>query len=111
MDFLTGDLKSAFCNGTDVKTVASTSEPNNREIAVGEDFVFYTSLTHIFKVHKSSGHMPAIVHTGKSTMYGLLLYKQDGKNILTYVNDYTNICVNSSSRYIDIIIDRVIIYK
>ncbi|VDI77712.1 Hypothetical predicted protein, partial [Mytilus galloprovincialis] len=79
MEYDTGDLKSASYNGSDVKTVRSTNvTSSNREIDIRGDYVFYTSTNKILKVHKSSGQIPAIVHTDTTQIYGLLFYKQDG---------------------------------
>ncbi|XP_052080321.1 low-density lipoprotein receptor-related protein 1-like [Mytilus californianus] len=81
MEYESGDLKSALYNGSDVKTVVSTNvQYNNREIYIVGDYVFYTSLYKILKVHKSSGQIPAIVHTETIYIYGILFYKQEGKN-------------------------------
>lgn len=82
MEYDTGDLKSTLYNGSDVKTVISTNvKHNNREIDIGGDYVFYTSNRKILKVHKSSGQVPTTLHTETAQIYGLLFYKQDGKNI------------------------------
>lgn len=92
MEYNTGDLKSAWYNGSGVKTVIRTKfvKSNNRDIDIGGDYVFYTSTNKILKVHKSSGQVPAVVHRETTQIYGLLFYKQDGKNILTYINSYIN---------------------
>lgn len=82
MEYNTGDLKSVLYNGSDVKTVVSTNVlSNNREIDIGDDYVFYTSSINILKIHKSSGQIPTVVHTETSQIYGLVFYKQEGKNI------------------------------
>ncbi|XP_052081112.1 sortilin-related receptor-like [Mytilus californianus] len=82
MEYDTGDLKSVMYNGSDVKTVVSTNvKIDNREIDIGGDYVFYTSSNEILKVHKSSGQIPAVVHTETILIYGVLFYKQEGKNI------------------------------
>lgn len=81
MGFYTGDLKSAWYNGSDVKTVVSTSISLNREFEIVDDYVFYTSNNTILKVHKSSGQIPMVIHTEPRRIYGVLFYKQEGKNI------------------------------
>ncbi|CAC5410066.1 LRP2 [Mytilus coruscus] len=81
MEYDTGDLKSALYNGSDVKTLVSTNVNVNREIDIGDDYVFYTSSNKILKIHKSSGQIPADVHTETTQIYGVLFYKQEGKNI------------------------------
>lgn len=91
MEYNTGDLKSALYNGSDVKTVIRTNVKfNNRDIDIVGDYVFYTSTNKILKVHKSSGQIPAVVHRETTQIYGLLFHKQDGKNILAYINIYMN---------------------
>ncbi|CAG2229958.1 unnamed protein product [Mytilus edulis] len=80
MEYDTGDLKSAWYNGSDVKTVVRTNViGNNREIDIGDDYVFYTSSRNILKIHKSSGQMPTVVHTEPRQIFGLLFYTQEGK--------------------------------
>lgn len=91
IEYDTSDLKSAMYNGSDVKTVISTNvKSNNQGMDIGSDYVFYISNKKILKVLKSSGQIPTTVHTDASQLYGLLFYKQDGKNILTYINIYMN---------------------
>lgn len=81
MEYLSGDLKSGFYDGSDVKTLVRTnSVSGNRDIDIGGDYVFYTNNKKILKVHKSSGQMPAVVHTENTQIYGVFFYKQEGKN-------------------------------
>lgn len=82
MEISTGDLNSTLYNGSDVKTVVRTNMiGTNREIDIGGDYIFYTSDKRIRKAHKSSGQIPTIVHTETSRIYGLLFYKQEGKDL------------------------------
>lgn len=92
MGYYTGDLKSAFYNGSDVKTLVRTNvHSNNQEIGIGEDYVFYTSNNTIIKVHKSVRQIPAVIHT---EITKILFYKREGKNILIIT------CINNILRYI-----------
>lgn len=86
MEFFTGDLQSSFYNGSEVKTVVKTNvRITNREIDIGGEYIFYTSSYQILKVHKTSGQIQTTVHTDTEQIYGLLFYKEDGKNILTEI--------------------------
>ncbi|CAC5390805.1 VLDLR [Mytilus coruscus] len=81
MEYYTGDLQSAWDNGSDVKTIISTNVTiENWDIDMDEDFIFYTSYNQIIKINKFLGQIPTVVHTDTQRIYGVLLYKQDGKN-------------------------------
>ncbi|VDI59316.1 Hypothetical predicted protein [Mytilus galloprovincialis] len=81
MEYQTGDLRSAFFNGSDVRTILSTNATNmNWDIDTDEDFIFYTSNNRIMKINKSLGQNPDVVHTDTEQIDGILLYKQDGKD-------------------------------
>ncbi|CAG2222929.1 LRP2 [Mytilus edulis] len=85
MELETGDLKSALYNGSDVKTVVSTNvKHNNREIGIGDDYVFFTSYNKILKIHKSLGQLPAVVYTGPIQIYGLIFYKEGRQEKLLF---------------------------
>lgn len=44
MDYTTGELKSAWKNGSDVKILISTDLPNkNWDIDTNDEFIFYSS--------------------------------------------------------------------
>lgn len=79
MEYHTGDLQFARYNGSDIRTIVST-KTYNRDIEVNEDFIFYTSSNQVMKINKSLGQTPTVVHTDTQAIYGILLYKQDGKN-------------------------------
>lgn len=82
MEYETGDLKSALYNGSDVKTVIITNvSSSSREIDIGGDYVFCAGDYKIIKVHKTSGQISAVLHRESLPIYGLLFYKQEGKNI------------------------------
>lgn len=81
MEYTIGDLRSAWYNKSDVKTIISTNASDkNLDIDIKGDFIFYTSNNQIMKINKSLGHTPTVVHTDAEQIYGFLLYKQDGKN-------------------------------
>lgn len=78
----TGELKSAWFNGSNIKTIISTNATSaNWDIAINEDFIFYTSNTKIMKINKALGQNPTVVHTDTLPIYFFLLLKQDGKNM------------------------------
>lgn len=83
IEHYTGDIKSTLYNGSDVKTLVSTNvKPFYRDIDIGGDYVFYTSVKDISKVHKYSGQIPTVIHTEqKQQIHGIQFYKQEGKNI------------------------------
>lgn len=81
MEHSTGYLQSAFSNGSDVRTIVSTHAINtNLGIDVNKNFIFYTCNSQIMKINKSMGQTPTVIHSDTHQIYGLLLYKQDGKN-------------------------------
>lgn len=83
MEYNTGDLQSAWLNGSNVKTIISTNVTDkNWDIDINEDFIFYTSAKQIMKTNKSSGQHPTVIHTDTQQVYGLLFFKPIGKNIL-----------------------------
>ncbi|VDI81261.1 Hypothetical predicted protein [Mytilus galloprovincialis] len=83
MEYEMGDLRSAWYNGSDVKTIISTNATdNNLNIDINGDFIFYTSNNQIMKIDKSLGQNPTVVHTDTEKIYGFLLYKQDGENTI-----------------------------
>lgn len=60
----TGDLKSAWFNGSIIKTIISTNATSaNWDIAINEDFIFYTSNTKIMKINKALGQNSTAIHT------------------------------------------------
>lgn len=83
MEYNTGNLQSAFFNGSDVRTIVSTHAINtNLDIDVNKDFIFYTCNSQIMKINKSLGQTPTVIHSDTHQIHGLLLYKQDGKNTI-----------------------------
>ncbi|CAC5395781.1 unnamed protein product [Mytilus coruscus] len=87
MEYTTGDLKSAWFNGSDVKTIVSTNAKNkNFDIDIDGDFIFYTSNNKIMKINKSLGQNPTVVHTDTQQIYGVLLCRQDGYTIAAVLN-------------------------
>lgn len=83
MEYNTGDLQSAWINGSDVKTIISTNTTSqNRNIDIVGDFIFYTNHKRIMKINKSLGHNPTVLHTDTYKIYGLLFYKSKGNDIL-----------------------------
>ncbi|VDH92243.1 Hypothetical predicted protein, partial [Mytilus galloprovincialis] len=78
MAYTTGDLQSAWYNGSNFKTITSTFATNtNWDIDVDEDFIFYTTNNQIVKINKYLGQNPTVVHTDTQQIYGLLFYKQE----------------------------------
>lgn len=54
MAYQTGDLRSAWYNGSDDRTIVNTNATsNNWDIDIDGDFFFYTSYNNIMKIHKS----------------------------------------------------------
>ncbi|VDI19337.1 Hypothetical predicted protein, partial [Mytilus galloprovincialis] len=79
MEYGTGDLKSAWHNGSDVKTIVSThSIGRNWEIDTNDDFIFYSRYDTIFKINKSLGQGPTVVHTDTALIYAVFVFKQEG---------------------------------
>lgn len=81
MEYQTGDLQSAYSNGSDDRTIVSTNAKYlNWDIDVNEGFIFYTSGYQIMSINKSLGYTPTVVHTDKEQINAVLFYKQEGKN-------------------------------
>ncbi|XP_052080319.1 low-density lipoprotein receptor-related protein 8-like isoform X2 [Mytilus californianus] len=74
-EYSTGDLKSAWYNGSDVQTVVSTNLRNNWGLDTNDDFIFYSSSVSIVKIAKSVGHTLTVVHRDTAQIYGVLFYK------------------------------------
>lgn len=83
MEYITGDLKSAWFNGSDVKTIMRTNiTSQNWDIDIDHvdgDLIFYTSSNQILKINKFSGHDLTVLHTDTENITGLLFYKPEGK--------------------------------
>lgn len=80
MEFGSGDLKSAYHNGSDINTVVKTNQINrNWGIAISDDFIFYASGKQILKINKSSGQNATVVHSDTNQIYGVVFLKQEGK--------------------------------
>lgn len=86
MEYYTGDLRSAWYNGSDVKTIISTNATfENWDIDIDKKIIFYTSKNQIMKINKSLGQYPTVLHTDTQQIYSLLFYKPEGKNILNTI--------------------------
>lgn len=72
------DLKSAWYNGSDVKTIISSTL--NWNIAINRDFIFYVSSSTISKINKYSEETPAVVYSETGHVYALLIYEHKGNN-------------------------------
>ncbi|XP_071148455.1 low-density lipoprotein receptor-related protein 8-like isoform X2 [Mytilus edulis] len=74
-EFSTGDIKSVWYNGSNVQTVVSTNLRNNWGLDTNDDFIFFSSHHSIFKMAKSVGQTPTVVHIDTNQIYGVFLYK------------------------------------
>ncbi|CAC5410065.1 unnamed protein product [Mytilus coruscus] len=96
MEYYTGELKSAWLDGSDVKTIVSTNVVSlNWNIDISDDYIFYSSINTIWKVTKSSGQIPSVVHTDTERILGVLFYTQNGEyktHWLLYINKYETKC-------------------
>ncbi|CAG2253863.1 LRP5_6 [Mytilus edulis] len=82
-----GDLKSAYYNGSDINTVVKTNQLNeNWGIAISDDFIFYASGKQILKINKSSGQNATVVHSDTNQIYGVVFLKQEEKYSYGRVN-------------------------
>lgn len=83
MEYITGDLKSAWFNGSDVKTMIRTNRTyQNWDIDIDHvdgDLIFCTSSNQILKINKFLGHDLTVLHNDTENIYGLLFYKPEGK--------------------------------
>ncbi|VDI62041.1 Hypothetical predicted protein [Mytilus galloprovincialis] len=79
-EYYTGALKSVWYNGTDVQTLVNTNLGQNWGLDTNDDFVFYSSFNSIFKMAKSVEQTPTVVHNDTEQIYGVLLYKHQGKD-------------------------------
>lgn len=87
MAYQTGDLRSAWYNGSDDRTIVNTNATSiNWNIDIDGDFIFYTSSNQIMKINKSLGQNPTVLHTDTESVYCLLFYKPEGTNILNTIN-------------------------
>lgn len=71
MAYQTGDLRSAWYNGCDDRTIVNTNATSNNWDIDG-DLIFYTSSNQIMKINKSLGQNPTVLHTDTESVYGLL---------------------------------------
>lgn len=71
MAYQTGDLRSAWYNGSDDRTIVNTNATSNNWDIDG-DLIFYTSSNQIMKINKSLGQNPTVLHTDTESVYGLL---------------------------------------
>lgn len=103
MEYYTGDLRSAWYNGSDVKTIIRTNATLvNWDINIDGDFIYYTRNNTIMKMNKSLRQNPTVVHTDTHKIYNFLLYKHDGKNTsITYSLNYnfTSMLLKSTSMF------------
>ncbi|CAG2223665.1 unnamed protein product [Mytilus edulis] len=79
-EYTTGDIKSAWYNGSDVQIVKRTDFRQNWGLDTNDDFIFYSSQYSIVKMAKSVGQTPTVVHNDTSQIYAVLLFKQQGKD-------------------------------
>ncbi|VDH96969.1 Hypothetical predicted protein [Mytilus galloprovincialis] len=80
MEYGSGDLKSAYYNGSDIKTVVKTNQIyRNWGIAISDDFIFSASGNQILKINKSSGQNATVVHSDTNQIYGVVFIKPEGK--------------------------------
>ncbi|XP_071148459.1 low-density lipoprotein receptor-related protein 8-like [Mytilus edulis] len=83
-EYSPGALKSAWYNGTDVQTIVNTNLRQNWDLDTNDDFIFYSSYHLIFKMAKSVGQTPTVVHNDTEQIYGVLLFKHQGKNAILH---------------------------
>ncbi|CAG2209911.1 unnamed protein product [Mytilus edulis] len=80
MEYGTGDLKSAWHNGSDVKTIVSThSIGRNWEIDTNDDFIFTLDMIQYLRLTNLLGQGPTVVHTDTALIYAVFVFKQEGK--------------------------------
>lgn len=92
MEYQTGDLRSAWFNGSDDRTIVSTNEQSqNWDIDMNQDVIFYTSNNKIMKIKKSLGQNSTVVHKDTQVIYGLLSYNSKGTNI--YLTMKSNVLI------------------
>lgn len=94
------DLKSAWYNGSDVKTVVKSLFWN---FAVNQDLIFYSSQQTIWKINKTLGQIPTVVHSAAEDVYAIWIYKHEGmihiqisgkkvcRNIFKLQNNHKNV--------------------
>ncbi|CAC5365944.1 unnamed protein product [Mytilus coruscus] len=80
MDFKTGDLKSAYLNGTNNKTVFSTNTTlKNIGISILDSKIYCANFNQLLKVTLSPITSASVIYKGTERIYGLLLYKEKKK--------------------------------
>lgn len=94
MEYHSGDLKSAWYNGSDSKTIISTSVTTaNWNIEVDDDLIFYSSMNQILAINKSSGQVPSVVHTDVYQINAVLLYDQEGRKTYFTIRMHFNFII------------------
>lgn len=78
---MSGDLKSAWYNGSDVKTVVSPYSGSYWGLATNNESFFYSNHYSLLKMRKGLWQNTTVVYRDTELIYGILLYKQEGENI------------------------------
>ncbi|CAC5424407.1 unnamed protein product [Mytilus coruscus] len=81
-----GDMKSSKDDGSDVKTILSTSlKTNYYAISISGSDIYYSIAKQLFMINKTSGSTPTVLYNDTNWIYSILVFKSSGMLItITY---------------------------
>ncbi|XP_052080605.1 low-density lipoprotein receptor-related protein 5-like [Mytilus californianus] len=89
MNFATGDLKSAYLNGTNDRKLFSTNTTiQNVGIYVLDDEIYCVNFNEILKVTLQPVTSASVIYAGTKRIYGLLVYKEKRKYLYRNLRNY-----------------------